>query len=807
MTKRKVQLKDFHSKNIKTDKSNPFGIPDVKDSNSREGLHKSLNGKDSPERKLNGHNANNKCTSSSGKTNKEREHSTRLPHSSYKLIDKNSQEVRKGHKKADSDQGLNQCEILTTLSESIKNQTVSNNAVKKITNDDKRIAHVPVDDRKELDSSDMCHHVHCSRTGPFDLLASLGQTYRGELENLKISPRSQNVVKADKIPVVQLNPSNLFSWSSQKSTSVESADSESDNEKGKRHFTDVFSDISEAESDCSIKHLIGEDLDNMGSDKNMYFGAEEGDIDEFNKTLIPTNTTLEDVEDATVIEKDITDNKLKAFPSLVNENMRCFPLIETFKAGKNFCVKVDEFSDISDDDVQKDKKLVTEDHSVSSIDISDDRLNMTLGGNDILGNSTLTISDTDSDVMVVDEVNDNKTSVENSMPVLEKALHGKSKSLIQSFEMPILEKYTEMYSSFKGGLCEQEVLPDIEDDSIDASNSEVKDPELARTNIRAPSRHSSESNQSSGDAFKNFTLSNDSSNVTVSKTVSSFMPNSSHLSASSSGIKHSNSSYTLSSPKDCSTPKARKHKMHKSKTFSSLQTCESYSSYTPNTSSSHYEELALSKQMDQLTVYMKDFLQLSDAKLLPGKLPDAQKNIVYGCEEEGLLNLGHALNFIEHFGRKYIIPSDVCKDVIKSAFLSECSLTHIHWAYNLLSELNTKRTAEIEISWETMEDCLNKALTASQGKPYYQLLQSTLLLELAGDVLKMDLFSRNLSDNREIRKSFAYKMFAYDVSTGSRKRLIYFLNQALHAGQCRTLGEGEKFRLPDVLPILQVNMT
>jgi hypothetical protein len=211
--------------------------------------------------------------------------------------------------------------------------------------------------------------------------------------------------------------------------------------------------------------------------------------------------------------------------------------------------------------------------------------------------------------------------------------------------------------------------------------------------------------------------------------------------------------------------------------------------------------------MDQLTVYMKDFLNLSDSKTLPPKIPGAQKNIVYGCEEDGLLNLGHALNFIENFCRKYIIPSDLCKDVINSAFQSECSLSHIHWAYNLLSELNARRTAEIDISWETIESCLNTALTASQGKPYYQLLQSTLLLQLGSDVLKMDLFSRNLSDNREIRKSYAYKMFAYDVSTESRKRLIYFLNQALHAGQCRTVEEENKFRLPDVLPMLQVNLS
>ncbi|XP_060551385.1 uncharacterized protein LOC132712964 isoform X2 [Ruditapes philippinarum] len=754
VVKRKVLLKDLESDKInnKRPKSIRTGLV-KKESSSKEALLKSLKEKGSNKLQYR-QNVDNKSLSSSGKSVREREHSTQTLHASDKTCQGKTQLKDENFDKANvgNDKDSNHCEVVRRLTKGTTEQI----AVKNVVNEVKRVAQVADGDRHVSDSSDMCHQVNCSRSGPFDLLISLDRNYRKELENLKVSPRSENAVRFDKIPIVKIKTSQSLLKSDRKSKSIESSGSESDSEKGRRHFTDVFSDISEPESDSGVKPVNDKDFDHVLSKDKVFIDVDSGDNDDLDKTLI-----------------------------------EC----------KNYFVKTDQFSDISDNESAAVECVISD--TDENIDI-----NTPLGGNDYLGNSALsiTVTDSDSDVIFVDMENASENKAETSMPKLEVAIKTKSKSLIQSFEMPILEKYTEVYSSLRDGACEQEVLPDIEEDSVDISDNVMKAPELFQKNINVLSSGSSEANKVSCNLFKKFTLTNDDSSdlTSVSETVSSsFRPYSSQASSSSSlGMKHCNSDITLSSPKECSTPKSRKRKLHKSRTYSSFGNSEIFSNFTSLASTSQSEKLSFTKQMDQLTVYMKDFLNLSDSKTLPPKIPGAQKNIVYGCEEDGLLNLGHALNFIENFCRKYIIPSDLCKDVINSAFQSECSLSHIHWAYNLLSELNALRTAEIDISWETIESCLNTALTASQGKPYYQLLQSTLLLQLGSDVLKMDLFSRNLSDNREIRKSYAYKMFAYDVSTESRKRLIYFLNQALHAGQCRT-EEENKFRLPDVLPMLQ----
>lgn len=755
----------------------------------------------------------------------------KVPH---KKTERNDKTERKDARVEDN---LN---VVSTLSKSMSeqiNKSRSQNKVE-VANVSSQKPNFPVHmfDRKVTDKSDTCHQIG-SRVSSFDLLASLGERYRRELKNLKISPTSKQAVKTGLIPVVNVGHSEVLSVVKnghsgvqpvvnighsgvqpvvrQRSESVENSESESDSDKSKRHFMDVFSDISEAETDdgVEIKEAVNDGFSELSKTTellNVSFFDKIAETSKNGSTWIyeTCDDAINNYEnDEMVLKQDLNQRNVLP-PGVVSQNVKSLSCnvassLTRFddcsvSSYKNYQVKVEGFSDISEDD--ESQKQVEDDMTENSMS----EMEMEVSSQDG-GNSTLRATESDESVIYISSDTDDK------IPSLRREVFDKvSKS--QAFEMPILEKYSEVYSSFRNELDDQDMLPDISDDENQTKINNVSSVQhvdfFTPNAIVENSSQKSKVSNLSDNIFRKFSLTPAESSLTLSSK-SSFSPVSSGKSKFSSSVcslTSSHSDVVLTSSKECSMPKSRKRKMRKSQTCSNFKSVEFNRSHATASSSSHVELMSLAKQMDQLTVYMKDFVKLNEDETALPDIPESRKSIVYGCEEDGVLNLAHALNFVEHFCRKSIIPSDLCSDIIKAAFYSECKLSHIHWAYNLLSELNTRRCAEIKITWEMIEHCLKVTLSVGQGKPYNELLQSTLLLQLGVDVLKMDLFTRELSDNRQIRKTFAYKMFAYDVSTSNRKRLIYYLNQALHAGQCRTGTNGETFQLPEVLPMLQVSI-
>lgn len=594
-------------------------------------------------------------------------------------------------------------------------------------------------------------------------LFALDRKFKKCLKKFIVSPRSKKEVQKGGTPFIRLRTSDTLPLASDKPRSQKLLPKLYDESKTlplisevstcvnyePRHFMDVFSDISEEENE----------LDNLEDTVT--------DCDSHNQTVTDMATS----------------------DTLVNPNVKQIP-----EPGLHYGVESHERSDICDVYSQ----IVIEGIEYTVISDADEL------------DAVVTNPDASNQSSNADDLDDTTVyDLENTIASTEK--QGSSE-----MQMPILEKFTD-YADFKTDL-EDEDLPDIDCEVLE--NIETTQPMQQTMDSLKPIDKSNQPSRRDttcdNNIFSKFSLVQDEL-LEVSATLSSARTSSSVSSVQTSSIKIKSSnirdtlpssigvfeaertSITISSPKISSTRKAHKRKLvKKSMTYISPSCSRSIPT------SSQFEKLPISTQMKQLNRYIENVLTLNDSNCTLPMLPEAQKNIVYCCEEEGQLQLGHALNFVQQFSKKYIIPSNLCGDVIKSAFHSDCNLSHIYWAHKLLSELNMQQLAFIEIQWETIDSCLRVTLVTTKDKTCKELLQSSLLLQLCMEVLKTDLYTKNLSNNREIMKTMAYRMFAYDVSTANRRNLIYYLNQALHAGQCRTRGDEEQVHLPDVLPMLQV---
>lgn len=539
-----------------------------------------------------------------------------------------------------------------------------------------------------------------------------------------------------------------------------------------------FEDISEDSDDDVAENIVEIDLEKTVSVveamhiENILDGPEEYSCENVD------NKTAENV-----IEKVAKTEPEKAVPANANLQFEDISdgsdkdvaegVLDVNKIDYIGQVKNTQYEDISDGSEKGGSETVIGKFS----DISEDENNVSqilgpVGGNDYLGNSTLTADD--------------------SMPILERYDNSGYSS---RSTLSILEKFSSWFEDLKAPTDQrqlpQEPLPDIEDEEYGEKNvNEFLD--------KNPS--------TSDNIFEKFSYVADE---TLTAPEHDVLPSTSGMQSSAQDGPKTYQELTdnelerFAAPSSSSTPKAsRKRKIARKITRPKPSCAPSCSFGSQSRSRLDYHELSFDSQMDQLGLYLKDFLRLSDEKTSKPLLPEAQKNIVYGCEEDGILNLEHALDFLRHFSLKYAIPSDLCKEIMKSAFHSDSKVSYIREASQLLLNLNYSQGANIPVTWDEIESCLKTALNTTKDKTYKELLQASLELQLDVEILKTDLYTKDLGDARQLKRSMAYKMFAYDLSTGSRKSLMFYLNQVLHAGQNRGHQE-ESPSLPDILLLLQ----
>lgn len=483
--------------------------------------------------------------------------------------------------------------------------------------------------------------------------------------------------------------------------------------------------------------------------------------------------------------------------------------------GTNTCtsfysVKSDEFSDISEENDDFDSSVQLEKYKPDSDLISAITHHAPMESNDC----------------VYDE-----------MPVLEEREIEESATKCYSDEMPVLERFfVEFSSDFSAN--EEETLPDIEESKISdrteamsycttPKSSQKNGTSLVKTdNIFSMFSYGSQfpscpsSNTSASNSSSSICSVISASTLTSTPSLpssSSFLTSTSSVTSSASLVSCSKvlrpvpppvSNECLSSPCLPNNPAiSLKRKLGKK----SFVPTSSFSLKSSNCSFSGpnrkvMSELTLSQQMDQLCLHLKDFVDLNEKNCLQKYyLPRNYKSLVDCFIENDVLDISEALDFIELLSKTHRIPSDICNIIIDSAFHSDAKLSQIHRSYKVLSTLLKERNGCFDVNWETIEKCLKVTLDNTSTSSDKHLLQSTLLLELSILKLKLDLYTRDLTDSREIRTSDVYKMLAYDSRASSWKSLIYYLNKALHAGQCTT-STRDLYKLPDVLLMLQASL-
>lgn len=181
--------------------------------------------------------------------------------------------------------------------------------------------------------------------------------------------------------------------------------------------------------------------------------------------------------------------------------------------------------------------------------------------------------------------------------------------------------------------------------------------------------------------------------------------------------------------------------------------------------------------MKQLECFMQDARIDHELGLAEVSLPESHSNMIHACVEEGCVNLKHNLEFLNWFCNHYKPQTHIMTQIIETAFLHEVSIEGVNETFHLLQKVNSRYPGQIRFEWKTIEHCLNilivKRLSGEASE--LSVLQASLLLKLIIQVLKLDLYSKDLNAQSEIRKSLAYRLLSGDVHSPYPKDMIGYL--------------------------------
>lgn len=207
----------------------------------------------------------------------------------------------------------------------------------------------------------------------------------------------------------------------------------------------------------------------------------------------------------------------------------------------------------------------------------------------------------------------------------------------------------------------------------------------------------------------------------------------------------------------------------------------SITSFPLHHSSTYSKKLSHVKQLKQLECFLPNARIGCKLESTPVLLPQTRTDIIESCLEEGSYSLQHNLEFLKWSFIHYKPESHLVSRVLDISFFSDVNKELVFEAFHLLLQINSRFPGLIKVEWEIIERCLTSNVIKKQSAavPRVSSLQTSLLLKLLIEVIKQDLYSKNLSEQREIRKSSAYKLFSCDVHSLYPRDLIKYLGLLL----------------------------
>ena len=229
----------------------------------------------------------------------------------------------------------------------------------------------------------------------------------------------------------------------------------------------------------------------------------------------------------------------------------------------------------------------------------------------------------------------------------------------------------------------------------------------------------------------------------------------------------------------------RKRKISYRRLSQRSETYHSESLSTSQNSSSHGKNReSLSRQMRQLECFMQQ-TRISDGCESVQHLPLTHTYICTSLHDDGSSNISHLLEFLYAF-RHYKPKSNVISQVIDVSFFCEVEKVFVYEAYQLLQEMNTRFPGVVKVDWKIIEKCLNIVQERKNNELAY--LQASLLLKLLTESLKLDLYTKDCSEHREIRQSMAYKIF-HDIHSPNSRDLVKYMGLLLSGSQLEKKNE------------------
>ena len=183
-------------------------------------------------------------------------------------------------------------------------------------------------------------------------------------------------------------------------------------------------------------------------------------------------------------------------------------------------------------------------------------------------------------------------------------------------------------------------------------------------------------------------------------------------------------------------------------------------------------------------------------------LPQSHTDILQGCTEESCISLQHNLEFLRWFTVHYKPTPQILSQLIDIAFFNDVSRELVYRTYSLLQQICCQFPSCIEIDYDVILKCLDVVIAKQQNEENapVSILQASLLLKVFVQALKVNLYSKNLSEIAEIRKSLAYSLFSYDVHSPYPRILMQYLVVIINNWESEE--ESLIFR-PWILPTLQ----
>lgn len=180
-----------------------------------------------------------------------------------------------------------------------------------------------------------------------------------------------------------------------------------------------------------------------------------------------------------------------------------------------------------------------------------------------------------------------------------------------------------------------------------------------------------------------------------------------------------------------------------------------------------------------------------DIDALSSNFTQLQINTIDSCFEEGLDFLDHAIAFINDFSGKYRPSSAVINKLVEVGLKQTEKIHLIFKSFETLLYVNRRHPGSVVIDWEliseTMSGIDSGRTVLSQTVP--TLVRASLCLQLSIVSLHDDLFGRDISDPKNIRRSMAYKFLSYDTGSSNLKQIVTWLSLTLTSGEFEEVRE------------------